>query len=233
MSQAARLPACAELQPWAVKEGGGRSRRQPDERRWSPEALLDLRWTLVTGFRPLGAPIRLGPDCFEIFRPGRGAHWVFLTQLVDRNVASALSAAGGPRISALAAPLRFAASGESHSGTPPALEFRAEWRSDADHSWRTDRNSTGVREENDPKPSGKRRKVEGQRRRSPAPAAGAGSPVTCDNGRRRALMLPAVLVGAGQPPAPTLHHQLLHRQYPGAPVWPEKGRGMCCPGAEE
>ncbi|KAJ1063230.1 hypothetical protein K5549_013095 [Capra hircus] len=85
-------------------------------------------------------------------------------------------------------------------------------------------------EENDPKPS-EAAAAEGQRPPESSPSGGAGSPGDADTGRRRALMLPAVLQAPG-------NHQHPHRItnfFIDNILRPEFGRrkdaGTCCPGA--
>lgn len=85
-------------------------------------------------------------------------------------------------------------------------------------------------EENDPKPS-EAAAAEGQRPPECSPSGGAGSPGEADTGRRRALMLPAVLQAPG-------NHQHPHRItnfFIDNILRPEFGRrkdaGTCCPGA--
>ncbi|KAM9697736.1 homeobox protein engrailed-2 [Dama dama] len=85
-------------------------------------------------------------------------------------------------------------------------------------------------EENDPKPS-EAAAAEGQRPPESSPSGGAGSPGEADTGRRRALMLPAVLQAPG-------NHQHPHRItnfFIDNILRPEFGRrkdaGTCCPGA--
>ncbi|XP_006077381.1 homeobox protein engrailed-2 [Bos indicus] len=84
-------------------------------------------------------------------------------------------------------------------------------------------------EENDPKPS-EAAAAEGQRPPESSPSGGAGSPGDPDTGRRRALMLPAVLQAPG-------NHQHPHRItnfFIDNILRPEFGRrkdaGTCCPG---
>ncbi|XP_055276315.1 homeobox protein engrailed-2 [Moschus berezovskii] len=87
-------------------------------------------------------------------------------------------------------------------------------------------------EENDPKPSeAAAAAAEGQRPPESSPSGGAGSPGDADTGRRRALMLPAVLQAPG-------NHQHPHRItnfFIDNILRPEFGRrkdaGTCCPGA--
>ncbi|CAI9160923.1 unnamed protein product [Rangifer tarandus platyrhynchus] len=85
-------------------------------------------------------------------------------------------------------------------------------------------------EENDPKPS-EAAAAEGQRPPESSPSGGAGSPGDADTGRRRALMLPAVLQAPG-------NHQHPHRItnfFIDNILRPEFGRrkdaGTCCPAA--
>lgn len=50
-------------------------------------------------------------------------------------------------------------------------------------------------------------------------------PRRCGHGTPAGTGAASCPAGAGQPPAPSPHHQLLHRQHPAARVRPEKGRG--------
>ncbi|XP_005905545.2 homeobox protein engrailed-2 [Bos mutus] len=84
-------------------------------------------------------------------------------------------------------------------------------------------------EENDPKPS-EAAAAEGQQPPESSPSGGAGSPGDPDTGRRRALMLPAVL----QAPGNYQHPHRITNFFIDNILRPEFGRrkdaGTCCPG---
>lgn len=125
-------------------------------------------------------------------------------------------------------------SGESAGkGHRPASGVSACGAEERKADWSPRRTDSGFvassMEENDPKPS-EAAAAEGQRPPESSPSGGAGSPGDPDTGRRRALMLPAVLQAPG-------NHQHPHRItnfFIDNILRPEFGRrkdaGTCCPG---